>query len=63
MFPERLHVVALAIDVTTQLLETLDSFFADAARDVASWPDTADASITPATRHRLEQIRSRAGRF
>lgn len=62
MFPERLHVVALAIDITTQLLENLESFFTDASRQVASWPSTADAAITPATRDRLEQIRSRAGR-
>jgi PadR family transcriptional regulator AphA len=60
MFPERLHSVALAIDVTTQLLETLDVFFTEAAEHVASWPDTADPSITPQTRARLESIRARA---
>lgn len=59
MLPERLHVVALAIDVTTQLLGTLDRFFTEAADQVASWPDLADASITPDTRRRLEQIRAR----
>lgn len=59
MFPERLHVVALAIDVTTQLLATLDRFFTETAGEVTSWPSTADASITPATRERLERIRSR----
>lgn len=59
MFPERLHVVALAIDVTTQLLQTLDTFFTDASGEVASWPDMADPSITPATRRRLEQIQLR----
>lgn len=59
MFPERLHVVALAIDATTQLLQTLDTFFSGAADEVASWPGTTDPSSTPATRHRLEQIQSR----
>lgn len=59
IFPERLHVVALAIDITTQLLEALDGFFTDAASHVSSWPNTTDASITPATRDRLERIRSR----
>jgi PadR family transcriptional regulator, regulatory protein AphA len=59
MLPERLHVVALAIDVTTQLLGTLDGFFTEAADLVASWPDLADNSITPHTRRRLEQIRAR----
>jgi hypothetical protein len=53
-------VVALAIDVTTQLLETIHSFFNDAADRVASWPSTSDISITPDTRQRLQRIQSRA---
>jgi PadR family transcriptional regulator, regulatory protein AphA len=61
MYPERLHVVALTIDVTTQLLETIDSFFNDAAGQVARWPSTSDPSITPVTRARLERIRTRVG--
>jgi hypothetical protein len=61
MYPERLHVVALAIDVTTQLLETIHSFFNDAADRVTSWPSTTDISITPDTRQRLERIQSRPG--
>lgn len=60
MYPERLHVVALAVDVTTQLLETIYSFCNDAADQVANWPSPTDTSITPDTRQRLEQIRSRA---
>ena len=60
MYPERLHVVALAVDITTQLLETIHSFFNDEADNVASWPSTTDPSITPATRARLERIQSRA---
>lgn len=59
MLPERLHAVALAVDVTTRLLGTLDSFFTQAADQVSSWPGLADPSITPATRRRLEQIRAR----
>jgi len=59
MFPERLHVVALAIDVTTRLLKTLDDFFTESSAEVAAWPNPIDRSITPATRERLEQIRSR----
>ena len=47
MFPERLHVVALAIDITTQLLATLDEFFTDAAATVSAWPSISDLSITP----------------
>ena len=60
MYPERLHVVALAIDVTTQLLETIHTFFNDAADRVTSWPSTIDISITPDTRQRLERIQTRA---
>jgi PadR family transcriptional regulator AphA len=60
IYPERLHVVALAIDVTTRLLETIQSFCNDAADQVANWPSTTDISITPDTRQRLQQIRSRA---
>ena len=60
MYPERLHSVALAIDVTTQLLETLDRFFTAASEEVADWPGAGDASPTPATRRRLEGILARA---
>ena len=59
MFPERLHVVALAIDVTTRLLKTLDDFFTESSNEVARWTSTTDSLITPATRERLEQIRTR----
>lgn len=59
MYPERLHVVAFAIDITTQLLETIDRFFTDATVRVATWPSTSHPSITSDTRQRLERIKSR----
>lgn len=59
MFPERLHVVALSIDVTTRLLETIERFFTEAAEQVAAWPGASDPSITPQTRAVLERIRGR----
>ncbi len=59
MFPERLHVVALAIDVTTRLLKTLDDFFTESSQEVAAWSSAPDNALTLATRARLEQIRSR----
>lgn len=64
MFPERLHVVALAVDAMTRLLDTIDTVFDEAAGDVAGWPSTTDPSLTPRTRDRLERIldRSRAER-
>ena len=62
MYPERLHVVALTIDITTQLLETIDSFFTDAADEVATWPSTSSDSITPSTRDRLQRVQARRHR-
>jgi DNA-binding PadR family transcriptional regulator len=59
LYPERLHAVALAIDVTARLLETVDDFFTAAAEEVADWPGTDDPALTPSTRARLEQIQAR----
>jgi PadR family transcriptional regulator, regulatory protein AphA len=59
MYPERLHVVAVSIDVITQLLETIDRFFAASADEVSSWSDTTDPALAPRTRQRLESIRDR----
>lgn len=58
MHPERLHSVALVLDVTTQLLSTIETFFTTTADEVDGWAGTADPSLTPATRERLERIRS-----
>jgi DNA-binding PadR family transcriptional regulator len=59
MYPERLHAVALALDVTTRLLQAINDFCDEAAREVQDWPSTTDSSLAPATRARLEAIRSR----
>lgn len=56
MFPERLHSVALALDVTTSLLSTLQRFFREGAEEVDSWPSTTDPSLVDATRSRLQRI-------
>jgi PadR family transcriptional regulator AphA len=56
MYVERLHAVALAIDVTTRLLSTLDDCAREIAAEVAEWPSTSDASLTSATRDRLETV-------
>lgn len=61
VYPERLHSVALALDVTTRLLETIDVFFSTTAEEVDGWPGTDDSALTPATRLRLERIRARRG--
>jgi hypothetical protein len=59
MHPERLHSVAVALDVTTQLLELVEEFFTTTADEVDDWPSTTAAGLTPSTRARLERIRSR----
>lgn len=60
MHVERLHAVALAIDVTTRMLETLEECSQRIADEVAHWPSTSDPALTPATRRRLESIATRA---
>lgn len=57
-FPERLHVVSLAVEVLTGLLGDLEAFFESAADEVAEWDTTADRGLDAATRQRLERIRA-----
>ena len=59
-FPERLPVVALAVDVTDRLLEALEAFGSEAAQEVDGWSVTDDRSLAPATRARLEALLARA---
>ena len=56
MFPERLPVVALAIDAMVQLLATIDDFCDTIASEVAQWPSTTHPSLAQPTRQRLERI-------
>jgi PadR family transcriptional regulator AphA len=58
-FPERLHVVALAIEVYTDLLATLERFFPAAAEDIQQWDTTTRGGLEADTRARLERIRER----
>lgn len=58
-FPERLHVVALVVDVTTAILAELEASLATLAAEAKRWPSTTDPGITPLTRKRLESIRDR----
>ncbi len=58
-YPERLHVVALAIDITTRLLAELDEFFTTTAEETRTWKHTTEPQLTPATRRRLEAISAR----
>lgn len=58
-YPERLHVIALAIDITTRLLAELDEFFTTTAEESRTWTDTTEPQLTPLTRRRLEAISAR----
>lgn len=58
-YPERLHVIALVIDITTRLLAELDEFFNTTAEETRTWADTTEPQLTPATRRRLESISAR----
>jgi hypothetical protein len=59
MYPERLHAVSLAIDMTTALLTTLEELTSEVADEVADWSSTVDPELTSATRRRLERVRAR----
>lgn len=56
MFPERLHAVALAIELLTQMLTTVEEAFERGARDVTNWPSATDPVLVGETRRRLERI-------
>lgn len=58
-FPERLHVVALVLDVTTALLAEIEASLGSAQEEIRGWGSTTDPRLTPLTRTRLERIRSR----
>ena len=58
-YPERLHVIARAIDITTRLLASIETFSQEMADEVDDWSTTTDPALTASTRAVLETIRSR----
>lgn len=58
-YPERLHVIALAIDITTRLLVELNEFFTTTAEETRTWKDATESPLTRVTRRRLEAISAR----
>ena len=62
MFPERLHVVTLVLDATTQLLAQIEHFCRHTAIEVRAWPNPTDPGLAASTRARLESIRARVDR-
>ena len=62
-YPERLHVIALVLDITTRLLSQVDTFFTETADETNGWTDATDSTLTSVTRQRLETIRDRSSTF
>lgn len=61
VLPERLPVVALTVDLTSELLNHIDHMFTELATAAAAWPSIDDPSAA-ATRLRLEAVVSRSTR-
>lgn len=58
--PERLPVVALVIEGTIRLLDTLTRFSEETAAEVSSWDTPTDPGLAAVARARLETIASRS---
>ncbi len=58
-FPDRLHVIALAVEIITDLLGALEERFESAADEVDDWATTEGRGLDAATRDRLEGVRRR----
>jgi PadR family transcriptional regulator, regulatory protein AphA len=59
MYPERLHAVALALDMTSQVLVAVHRACEAAADDVEHWDSVTSPDLTSETRGRLEQVARR----
>lgn len=58
-FPHRLHVISLGVEIVTELLSSIETFFAETAEEVAGWETTENRGLDAATRARLERVRDR----
>jgi PadR family transcriptional regulator, regulatory protein AphA len=58
-FPERLHVIALAVEVLTDMMSALEDFSRRAAAEVGTWDTTRGRGLDADTRTRLERIRDK----
>jgi DNA-binding PadR family transcriptional regulator len=61
-FPERLHLIALAADLVTDLLARIEAFSREAAAEVERWETTRGKGLTPSARRRFRAILSRGNR-
>jgi DNA-binding PadR family transcriptional regulator len=62
-FPQRLHAVALAADLVTDLLDRIETYAQEAAAEVVRWDTTKDRGLTTDARKRFEAILSRGERI
>lgn len=60
-YPERLHVVAMAIEMTAALLAEIAQLGSELGDEVSSWRSTSDAELAATTRDRLERLQRRHG--
>lgn len=59
MFPERLHAVALSLEMIATMMGAVETVCGQLADEVADWPATDDPTLTPATRARLTRLAAR----
>ncbi len=62
-FPARLHAVALAADLVTDLLSRIESFAREAVDEVERWESTKDLGMTKEARQRFEAVLARGRRI
>jgi DNA-binding PadR family transcriptional regulator len=62
-FPHRLHAVALAADLLTDLLDRIESYSHEATAEVVRWETTKDLGFTTDAQKRFEAILARGERI
>ncbi|MGH9200091.1 MAG: PadR family transcriptional regulator [Vicinamibacterales bacterium] len=62
-FPERLHAVALAADLVTELLGRIESYARDTVAEVVRWDSTKDRGLTKDARKHFDAILARGERI
>lgn len=55
-YPQRLHVIALAAELVTDILAHIESFCINADTEIQTWDTTKDLGLTDRTRHRLKTM-------
>lgn len=58
-FPDRIHVIAIAIEAVTELLGAVEDVFSRTANEVARWETTVGRGLDVQTRRRLERVLER----